>query len=87
MPYITKDRRAALDGVDVSPENAGELNYIICQLIYAYIQEKGLEYQTLNDVVGVLEAVKQELYRRLIGPYEDKKIAANGDIPLFENQP
>lgn len=86
MPYITKERRSALERTGATPENAGELNYMICQLIHDYIENKGLEYQTLNDVVGVLDAVKQELYRRLIGPYEDKKIAANGDIPLFQKR-
>lgn len=87
MPYITDERRKALDTGSAQPQNAGELNYQICELLTAYIAEKGLRYQTLNDILGVLEAVKQELYRRLVGPYEDKKITDNGDISLFSNQP
>lgn len=31
-------------------------------------------------IVGVLEAVKCELYRRHIGPYEDRAIQRNGDV-------
>jgi hypothetical protein len=84
MPYIDQERRRALDHDNASPRHAGELNYLIFHLIEDYIREKGLHYQTLNDVTGVLESVKQELYRRLTGPYEDEKIAENGDISLFE---
>jgi len=29
---------------------------------------------------GVLENVKQEMYRRLAAPYEDKKAEENGDV-------
>lgn len=37
-------------------------------------------YKDYNEVIGVLECVKQELYRRLIAPYEDKKKDENGDV-------
>jgi hypothetical protein len=50
---------------------------MICQ---DYIKDKGLSYQTLNDVLGALEGCKLELYRRQVAPYEDKKIQANGDV-------
>ena len=85
MPYIEKERRRALENDDASPQHAGELNYVICGVIEEYIREKELRYQTLNDITGVLESVKQELYRRVTGPYENEKIAENGDISLFEN--
>ncbi len=84
MPYIEKERRRALDDDSASPQHAGELNYVICGVIEEYIQEQSLRYQTLNDITGVLESVKQELYRRITGPYEDEKIKENGDIPLFD---
>lgn len=92
MPYISSDRRDELDeeragGSEPVPESPGELNYEICRLIDAYISEHGLRYRTLNDVMGVLESVKQELYRRIVGPYEDGKIEENGDVPLFEDRP
>jgi hypothetical protein len=41
---------------------------------------EGLSYKSINDVIGVLECVKQEFYRRIAVPYEDKKIEQNGDI-------
>jgi hypothetical protein len=31
-------------------------------------------------MIGALECAKLELYRRLASPYEDLKIADNGDI-------
>jgi hypothetical protein len=62
------------------PSDAGELNYLISRIVDTYIQVKGKNYQNLNEVIGVLECVKQEYYRRIAAPYEDKKIAENGDV-------
>ena len=79
MPYIQKkERDALLDGQ--VPSNAGQLNYMIHRLIFDYINRSGKCYQTLNDVIGVLECVKQELYRRSVAPYEDRKIIDNGEV-------
>lgn len=64
------------------PSNAGELNYVITDLIdnYLYFQYPVTSYVALNEVIGVLECVKLELYRRIAAPYEDKKMAENGDV-------
>lgn len=77
MPYIKKEaRNDALRGAI----NAGELNYNVSQTIDFYISNNGVCYQTFNDVIGVLEALKMEVYRRLVAPYEDGKIYKNGDV-------
>lgn len=79
MPYITKKEREAL--VLGRPlENAGQLNYCISVLILAYLETKGMKYQTLNDIIGALEGAKAEFYRRVVIPYEDQKMKENGDI-------
>ena len=39
-----------------------------------------LRYTHVNEAVGVLECAKLELYRRVAAPYEDEKIAENGDV-------
>jgi hypothetical protein len=39
-----------------------------------------LSYSKINEVIGVLECAKQELYRRVASPYEDSKKEANGDV-------
>ena len=41
---------------------------------------KAPNYALYNAVIGVLECAKMELYRRQISPYEDRKIAENGDV-------
>jgi hypothetical protein len=37
-------------------------------------------YDNFNEVIGVLECMKLELYRRMIAPYEDTKCKENGDV-------
>lgn len=83
MPYIKQDERDW-----VRPEarcdamNPGELNYQFTVLILEYIAAKGLSYQTINDVLGALEGAKLEFYRRTAVPYEDAKLAENGDVTI-----
>lgn len=80
MPYVDQDARDRLDG-GAKPENAGELNYVITRLVDAYLTNKGqMRYAHLNEAMGVLECAKQELYRRVVSPYEDKKIVESGDV-------
>jgi hypothetical protein len=79
MPYIKEDRRnKILGGYD--PLSEGELNFVITTAILAYLKDQGLSYKTINAIVGALESAKLEFYRRVAIPYEDKKIAENGDV-------
>ncbi len=87
MPYIlTAERdklKSATDAVAaVIDKNttAGDLNYMISLMAKAYIGAKGLRYEHLNAVVGALDSAKAEFQRRVVAPYEDKKIAENGDV-------
>ena len=65
MPYIDQEARARLEKGG-SPETPGELNYAITLLADAYLMRKGgIRYTHLNEVVGVLECAKLEIYRRL----------------------
>lgn len=80
MPYIKPDQRAALAKYPLSVADAGELNYQITQVILSYLRARGLRYQTINDIVGALDAAKLEFYRRVAVPYEDTKIQENGDV-------
>ena len=65
-------------------ETPGELNYIITEYLNRYLTSKGVSYATFNELVGVLECAKQELYRRVIAIYEDRKRLENGEIYLDE---
>jgi hypothetical protein len=86
MPYIPDQQREDIhmdmydQGVEWTPENAGELNFVISTFIANYIRAKGLKYATLNEMIGALECAKMELNRVIIGPYEDIKIAENGGV-------
>ena len=80
MPYITAEARTRL-ARGGKPETAGELNYSITRLVDDYLARKGgIRYAHLNEVVGVLECAKLELYRRVAAPYEDKKLAETGEV-------
>lgn len=89
MPYIVPKRRDdivycdVLDGTHIvinEIKNPGELNYAITLMCWLYLQSKGVSYTNMNEVVGVLECAKLELYRRMAAPYEDTKIEENGDV-------
>jgi hypothetical protein len=80
MPYILQDIRNLYDqmltfGDSLTP---GELNYIITKILLAQVKEPS--YAKYNELIGVLECVKQEFYRRVVVLYEDKKKEENGDV-------
>lgn len=80
MPYIKQSKRVELENSEVLPLSEGDLNYIISKEIDKYLSNKGLCYAHINEVIGVLECAKLELYRRIAAPYEDQKINENGDV-------
>ena len=88
MPYIVKERRSQIERKSAlgqtfihsnEIETPGELNFAITRLANRYVSHKGMSYDTINNLIGVLECVKMELYARIARPYEDKKISENGD--------
>ena len=79
MPYIKQDDRIKIKNGQ-EPTTPGELNYIITMKLDSYIKQKGISYTNLNEVIGVLECAKLEIYRRITAEYEDNKIAENGDV-------
>jgi hypothetical protein len=80
MPYITQERRKAILA-GAKPQDPGELNFAITVLVDVYLEDKGgIRYAHLNEVVGAIDCAKLELYRRVAAPYEDEKIAENGDV-------
>lgn len=88
MPYISEESKDKVDkglvALGLSEfECAGDLNYAIHQLIAKYIAQNNRSYQTYNDIVGVLDCAKMELYRRLVSDYEDKKMSQNGDVAPY----
>jgi len=83
MPYIPRSQKEkSLEG---EIKDAGSFNFLIHQLMDKYIEQNGVSYQTYNDIVGAMDCAKMELYRRLVSPYEDKKILLNGDVEPYNN--
>ncbi len=85
MPYIKQSQRLRLQRITKAIEgehldNAGEVNYLCTIVVREYLKQRGMNYATINNAIGALECAKMELYRRLASPYEDLKIADNGDI-------
>ena len=94
MPYINKADRFDIDeefddlvgAIRTLPreKREGILNYTISRLIMQVLKlDDEPSYKKFNAAVGVLECVKLEMYRRAIGPYEDKAIEKNGDIKEY----
>jgi len=87
MPYILQYNRKILDEYleplfkQLQFYRIGHLNYIITKIILQWLNDYTKPvYKDYNEIIGVLECVKQEFYRRKVVPYEDEKIKENGDI-------
>lgn len=87
MPYIKREQRSEINSV-IDPllkhiqslpldEQDGALNYSVTRIIKHVYPKK---YFHFNRAMGVLSAISHELYRHIIGPYEDEKIVENGDV-------
>lgn len=92
MPYIRTGERqqyqAALDEIArLVPQDRqlrpGHMNYVISLLIRKVYGDR-LRYADHNEVLGVLQGVSLEFYRRHTAPYEDQKIAEEGDLDRVE---
>ena len=85
MPYVHPAIRTPLTPVsDRAAGISGELNYQLTYLVNQYLYRRGEEfppcYSDINEVIGVLECAKMELYRRIAAPHEDEKSMENGDV-------
>ena len=95
MPYINADDRFPLDEAvnyilealedqgETTLDRAGPLNYTITRIVTGLMEQ--VSYRDICVLTGVLENVKQELYRRAASGYEDLKIYENGDVPEYIN--
>lgn len=60
----------------------GDINYAFSRILGGLMGQ--ISYSKIALITGVLENIKQEFYRRAAAPYEDKKIAENGDIKEYK---
>lgn len=83
MPYIKPEDRELVSVVIgpkfMVPANPGQLNFQITELLTCYLSRKGTNYQTINDISGAMTECLAEFRRRVVVPYENAKMAENGD--------
>lgn len=87
MPYIKAEKRGLYNShieqlvkiLEQQPlmEVDGDLNYVVTSIFKKLYAPRYFNY---NRAIGVIEAIKQEFYRRVVAPYEDIKIEENGDV-------
>ena len=98
MPYINEKEREelddAIDNLILAIRNnfedqsnslkncLGRINYCFSRIICGVMGD--VSYPKIAMITGVLENIKQEFYRRVASPYEDKKILENGDIKEYK---
>jgi hypothetical protein len=95
MPYINDEGRKQVETnlmllmakLDDIPDDKidGMLNYVVSRIIAGRLGQDGWRYAKIARAVAVFAAAGAEFYRRVAGPYEDKCIASNGDIPEYKS--
>lgn len=92
MPYITEAAKARVE--EFGPSSPGELTYLLTEVIMDYYKKANSEngmsggllrpggggYGAIAEILGCLESTKLEFYRRIVVPYEFKKMNENGDV-------
>lgn len=85
MPYVHPAIRAAYEPElgkllrIITPDTrSGDLNYLITKILHKALGETS--YTRANELVGVLECAKLELYRKKLNSYEDLKEKENGEV-------
>lgn len=53
-------------------------------MIEDFLNQNGVDYQSITDATGALRDLATEIDRRILAPYEDRKRIINGDIGLFQ---
>lgn len=86
MPYVRQEQRGNVDPI-LQPVldwfkvngSVGELNYAITKIVNTWWQTYH-SYRAIAEISGVLSNVESEFYRRVAIPYENSKMAENGDV-------
>jgi len=58
----------------------GDLTYLVYALALEFWKEKGASYTSISEAIGALNDAAEEMRRRHLAPYENKKIEENGDV-------
>lgn len=84
MPYIPKETRRAmassLGDLNAQIKTIGDLTYVVYKLARLFIGKDELNFQAINQVLGMFSSAQLEFWWRTQRPYEEVKIIENGDI-------
>lgn len=81
MPYLEDNKiRESLKNGELNPFDSKELNYLITSICHKYIGNCSFKDKAINEVIGVLERCKLELYRQIASPFLDDEKSKNGPI-------
>lgn len=87
MPYIKKEDRPHIDHAIgyLLPliQSKGDLNYTICEIVGQLILNTKISYTQISEWIDAVDGAENELRRRLLDPYEVRKMIENGDVPSF----
>ena len=87
MPYIKKEKRQEMDenisNLLLQIKSKGDLNYVICELVGRLILSTGISYTNISEKIGAVHDAEQELRRRILSIYEDRKLLENSDVESF----
>jgi len=89
MPYIAENLRGEINEkvdelvlilreLEVRAPIDGVVNYTLTRIVDEMYGGGG--YSVFNRALGVLDCAAREFYRRKVAPYEDQKMAENGDV-------
>jgi len=82
MDYAKHDVRNAInkyiDFDNCQVEDCEQLQYVITKICIHYLKLNGLKFQTINDIVGILDTIKDDIRQQakavIKKPHEDLKI-------------
>jgi hypothetical protein len=82
MPYIKKSKRYNMDKIvklmiEQDVKGDGDLNYILFKFCKEKIKPG---YQNYRNFIAELNECGEEIRRRFLTEYENKKIEENGDV-------
>lgn len=87
MPYVKKEKRVELDRIVdqilalmkqlPDKDRDGCLNYLFTKTLKSLYKPSYFNYER---IMGLMECIQHEFYRRWIASYEDLKMREHGDI-------
>jgi hypothetical protein len=87
MPYVAPSVREHIDKeiealvtrlIEIDWDS-GAINYAFSRIVWTWFKRRR-RYATIKDILGTLDAVSKEFYRRRAVGYEAEKIDENGDL-------